>query len=136
MFGFVFPIVARARVILRRLMPTNVALDAIHTRRGLKWGVPAMLLAVPYGLAAAYCVGLVERGAAGWLNVLVVLFLWNALKFLVAGPVTVIQLLRVRAREARARRLAVARAHGVDVPAERSDELELASAGDASQLTP
>ena len=124
MFGFVFAIVVRARVILRRLMPTNLVLDAIHTRRGLKWGVPAMLLAVPYGLAAVYCVGLVERGAAGWLNLLAVLFVWNALKFLVAGPVTVIQLLRVRAREARARRLPVAGMLETDVPAERSDEPE------------
>lgn len=126
MFGFIFAIVVRARVILRRLMPTNLLLDAIHTRRGLKWGVPTMLLAVPYGLAAVYCVGLVERGAPGWLNLLTALFIWNALKFLVAGPVTAIQLLRVRNREARARRLA-----GMldsDVAAERSDELEFASA--------
>ncbi|WP_344297108.1 sulfate permease, partial [Agromyces neolithicus] len=78
MFGLVFAIVVRARVILRRLMPTNLVLDAIHTRRGLKWGVPAMLLAVPYGLAAVYCVGLVERGAAGWLNLLAVLFVCYA----------------------------------------------------------
>jgi hypothetical protein len=32
---------------LRRSMPTNIALDAIRTRRGLKWDVPAILLAVP-----------------------------------------------------------------------------------------
>ena len=36
------------RAFLRRYMPTNILLDAIRTRRGLKWGVPAMLLAVPY----------------------------------------------------------------------------------------
>ncbi|MDQ0575263.1 sulfate permease [Agromyces albus] len=135
MFGFIFAIVVRGRIILRRLMPTNLVLDAIHTRRGLKWGVPAMLLAVPYGLAAVYCVGLVERGAAGWLNLLVVLFVWNGLKFLVAGPVTVIQLLRVRAREARARRLPVAGMRETDALAERSDELAFASAGDAGQLS-
>ncbi len=34
-------------------MPTNIVIDAIITRRGIKWGMPAMLLAVPYGLAAA-----------------------------------------------------------------------------------
>ena len=45
------------RYFLRRYMPTNIALDAIRTRRGLKWGVPAMLLAVPYLLAAAFCTG-------------------------------------------------------------------------------
>lgn len=36
------------RDFLRRCMPTNIVLDAIRTRRGLKWGVPAMLLAIPY----------------------------------------------------------------------------------------
>ena len=88
-----------------------------------------MLIAVPYGLAAVYCVGLVERGAAGGLNLLVVLFVWNALKFMVAGPVTAIQLLRVRAREARARRLRLAGMLNTDVPGERFDELEVASTG-------
>jgi hypothetical protein len=87
-------------------MPTNLVLDAIHSRRGLKWGVPAMLLAVPYVFAVAGCVGLVEAGGSGWLNVLALLFSWNALKFLGAGPVTLMRLLRVRGREARAERRA------------------------------
>lgn len=34
----------RTRVFLRRWMPTNDLRDKIRTRRGLKWGVPAMLL--------------------------------------------------------------------------------------------
>jgi hypothetical protein len=34
--------------VLRRYMPTNVIRDLVRTRRGLKWGVPAMLLAAPY----------------------------------------------------------------------------------------
>lgn len=109
MFGFIWAIVARTRFILRRFMPTNLVLDAIHTRRGLKWGVPAMSLAGVYGLAATACVGLIEQGGPGWLNLLVILFVWNAMKFLVAGPVTLIKLLRVRAVEARLRREASAR---------------------------
>ncbi|WP_258075394.1 hypothetical protein [Rathayibacter sp. AY1E3] len=36
------------RSFMRRFMPTNIALVALRTRRGLKWGVPAMLLAVGY----------------------------------------------------------------------------------------
>lgn len=35
------------RNFLRQYMPTNILLDAICTPRGLKWGVPAMLLAIP-----------------------------------------------------------------------------------------
>lgn len=37
---------------MRRWMPTNIVLDLIRTREGLKFGVPAMLLAIPYLLAA------------------------------------------------------------------------------------
>ncbi len=33
------------RNFLRRYMPTNILLDSIRTPRGLKWGVPVMLLA-------------------------------------------------------------------------------------------
>lgn len=106
MFALILGITARTYFALRRFMPTNFVLDAIHTRRGLKWGVPAMLLAVPYAFAMAMCVGLVEAGGSGWLNVLMLLFAWNALKFLGAGPVTLIRLLRVRGREAKARRRA------------------------------
>ncbi|MCU1442344.1 MAG: sulfate permease [Cryobacterium sp.] len=65
-----------------------------------------MLLAVPYALASVFCVGQVEAGSSGWLNLLALLFAWNAMKILVAGPVTLMRLLRVRGREARARRRA------------------------------
>lgn len=104
MFGLLLGVTARAHYALRRFMPTNLLLDAIHTRSGLKWGVPAMLLAILYALAAVFCVGQVEAGTSGWLNLLALLFAWNALKILVAGPVTLMRLLRVRGREARARR--------------------------------
>lgn len=89
----------RQRNFLRRYMPTNILLDAIRTRRGLKWGVPAMLLAVPYLLAASICTGFIANGGPGWLNVLVLLFIWNALKFAFIGPVSVIHLIRVRFQE-------------------------------------
>ena len=107
MFGLIWGVTARTHYALRRFMPTNVMLDAIHTRRGLKWGMPAMLLAVPYALATVLCAELVRTGGSGWLNVLALLFVWNALKFLVAGPVTLIRLIRVRGREARARRRSI-----------------------------
>ncbi|WP_331437361.1 sulfate permease [Microbacterium testaceum] len=83
------------RYLMRRYMPTNILLDLIRTRRGLKWGIPAMFLAVPYLLAASVCVGLIAGNGLGWLNLLVLLFCWNALKFLVVGPVSLILLIRV-----------------------------------------
>jgi len=94
----------RTRYFLRRCMPTNVALDAIRTRRGLKWGVPAMLLAAPYLIAASICTNLVNDAGPGWLNLLVVLFIWNALKFIIIGPVSVVLLTRARIGEASANR--------------------------------
>lgn len=90
------------RAFLRRYMPTNILLDAIRTRRGLKWGIPAMLLAAPYLLAASVCTTLIADGAPGWLNLLVLLCLWNTMKLIVMGPVSVLHLLRVRIREAAA----------------------------------
>ncbi|MCT1425406.1 sulfate permease [Corynebacterium sanguinis] len=74
MIRLLWALSAHARYYLRRYMPTNIALDAIRTRRGLKWGILAMLLAVPYFLAANYCITLIEGGGPGWLNLLVLLF--------------------------------------------------------------
>lgn len=85
-------------------MPTSILLDLIRTRRGLKWGVPAMLLGAPYLLAASICTNLIADGGPGWLNLLVLLFIWNTLKFLIMGPVSLVLLLRVRIREAGERR--------------------------------
>lgn len=101
MFGLALGVTARTYYVARRFMPTNIALDAIHTRRGLKWGVPAMLLAVPYTFAMVLCVGLAETGSSGWLNLFALLFAWNALKFLVAGPATLITLVHIRGQEDR-----------------------------------
>lgn len=96
----------RIRYFLRRYMPTNILLDLIRTRRCLKWGIPAMLLAVPYLLLASICANLVADGGPGWLNLLVLLFVWNALKFIVMGPVSLALLVRVRIQEAVTRRRA------------------------------
>jgi len=56
---------ARTRYILRRNMPTNILLDLIRTRRSLKWGIPAMLLAAPYLLAASICTHLIANNGPG-----------------------------------------------------------------------
>ncbi|MCT3011422.1 sulfate permease [Propionibacterium freudenreichii] len=92
------------RYFLRRCMPTNILLDAIRTRHGLRWGIPAMLLAAPYLLAASICTNLIADGGPGWLNLLVLLFCWNSLKILIMGPVSLILLIRMRIQEAVARR--------------------------------
>lgn len=95
----------RVRLFLRTYMPTNILLNALRTRRGLKWGVPAMLIAVPYLLGAWLLTVWIADGGPGWLNLLVLLFIWNALKFFVNGPITLIALIRARIAERRDRLL-------------------------------
>ena len=86
---------------LLRYAPTNLLLNAIRTRRGLKWGVPAMLLAVPYFYAAAICTTIINDSGPGWLYLPVLIFVWNALKFLWIGPVSLALLARARFSEHR-----------------------------------
>ncbi|WP_243844254.1 sulfate permease [Salinibacterium sp. ZJ454] len=83
----------------RRTTPTNILLDAIRTRRGRKWGIPAILLAVPYLLAVSICTALIADGGPGWLILLVLLFIWNALKFIAIGPVSLVLLAGARLQE-------------------------------------
>lgn len=82
-----------------RYAPTNLLLNATRTRRGLKWGIPAMLLAGIYFCAAAICTAIINDGAPGWLRPLVLLSVWNAFKFLWIGPVSLVQLVRSRLQE-------------------------------------
>lgn len=66
----------------RFYMPTNRAIDWLRSPRGLKWTIPVALVATPAYLGLTT---LAIQGAArpdlGWLNVLVFLFFWNAMKF-------------------------------------------------------
>lgn len=103
MFQLLIAFVSRIYAFFQRTMPTNILIRATHTRRGLKWGVPAMLLAVGYIVIAAVLAQWVAGGAPEWINLLVLLCLWNALKFMVNGPITAARLARVRARERRYR---------------------------------
>ncbi|SMX87711.1 hypothetical protein BAURA86_01771 [Brevibacterium aurantiacum] len=86
------------RTFMRRYMPTNILIDAVRTRRGLKWGIPAMLLAIPYLYIAATCRTLLEYGGPGWPHLIVLVCIWNALKMLWLGPVSLVLLARTRRR--------------------------------------
>ena len=74
MFRLLWAVSVHTRYYLQRYLPTNILLDLIRSRRGLKWGVPAMLLAVPYLLAASTCTSLLADGGPGCLNLVV---LWS-----------------------------------------------------------
>ncbi len=121
----------RVRLFLRTYMPTNNLLDALRTRRGLKWGVPAMLIAVPYLLGAWLLTVWIASGAPGWLILLVMLFIWNALKYLVDGPITLIILIRARPAERRPPR--VHRDAHMNRPNETADAQKRSSAPSETQ---
>lgn len=80
-----------------------------------------MLLAAPYLLAASICTNLIAEGGPGWFNLLVILFVWNALKFLIIGPASLVLLTHAAVREAAVR-------HACPASAESGWPGELASA--------
>ena len=104
MFRLIWTLSVRTRDYLLRYMPSNRLLAAIRTRRGLKWGLPAMLVALPYFLIAYACSSAVADGGSGWLHLVVLWACWNALKFIIMGPVSVVLLVRVRLHDATIRR--------------------------------
>lgn len=66
MIRLLWALSVRTRYFLRRYMPTNILLDLIRTRRGLKWGIPKMLLAGPICLPRASApTSSQEEGLAG-----------------------------------------------------------------------
>jgi hypothetical protein len=91
---------------LRTFMPSNIAIDLLRTRRGLKWAVPAALVLLPaYLFPAVLAASAVEHGGPGWLNVLVLLFAWNAMKFAWMGVLSLPIMLRRRVASTRTSRL-------------------------------
>jgi hypothetical protein len=85
MFRLIWAASVRTHAILN-YAPTNILIAATRTRRGLRWGIPAMLLAIPYFLASHWCVTAIEAGGPGWLNLLVLLCGWNSINRGPADP--------------------------------------------------
>ncbi|OJU41488.1 MAG: hypothetical protein BGN97_09950 [Microbacterium sp. 69-10] len=101
MFRLIWILSVHVRNALHRYAPTNILSDAIRSERLRPvWALGAMLLAVPYFLAAYLCTTVIDGGGPRALYVLVVLFIWNAMKMLWIGPVTIIVQIRTRISEA------------------------------------
>lgn len=82
MLALLWNLSAAIRGYLRFYMPTNRALDWLRTTGGLKWAVPIALVVTPAYIFAMSVAAVVATGPGlGWLNVLVLLFCWNAMKF-------------------------------------------------------
>ncbi len=83
MLSLLWNISAAIRGYLRFYMPTNRALDWLRSPRGLKWAIPTALVATPaYLYAMSVAAVIAAQPGLGWMNVLVLLGYWNALKFL------------------------------------------------------
>ncbi|WP_313546426.1 hypothetical protein [Leifsonia aquatica] len=98
MFRLIWAASVRTRGILS-YAPTNLVIAATRGRRGLRGGIPSMLLAVLYLLAARWCVTTIEAGGPGWLNILVLLSVWNSIKLTLNGPASVVRLLQAKVKE-------------------------------------
>ena len=86
---------------LQAFAPTNILLRRLRARGGLKWAIPAALLLVPtYLFASAITTTVLADGGAGWLNLVVLTCIWNAMKFAWLGVLTPIVWVghRVRSR--------------------------------------
>lgn len=89
MLALVWKLSAALNGFMRFYMPSNRAVDSLRTWPGSKWAIPVALAATPtYLFAMSICVTIVQHGGPGYLNVLVFLFAWNALKFTALAVVT------------------------------------------------
>ena len=103
---------ATIRYYLQAFAPTNILLRHLRTRGGLKWAVPAALLLVPtYLIAAAITTAVIADGGPGWLNLVALTCIWNAMKFTWLGVLTPIVWVGHRARAR-----AAGRRHGKNAP--------------------
>lgn len=103
MFRLLWIASIHTRTFMRRYMPSNIIFDRVRTRRGLKWGPLAMLLAVPYIAVAYWLTVLIGTGGPGWFYLFVFICLWSAFKMLWIGPVSLILLARTRLIERKTR---------------------------------
>lgn len=101
MFHLIVQLASSVRAVLQHA-PTNRLLRWLHARPRVVSIVIAMLAGVAYLFAAAVCTVLLDDGGPGWLNFLVLLFIYNGFKLVLTAPALVVT--RVRQRSARRRR--------------------------------
>lgn len=101
MLGFIVSGVAGVVATLNRYLPSlRLIRRIVHRRDGHKWGVPAMLLAVPYFLIANIFKGILEGGGDAWFSLPLLWCLVMGSAFLALGPISLLLLAKARIREA------------------------------------
>lgn len=93
---------------IQKLSPADILLRRLQMRDGLRWGIPAMLIGVAYFVAAFLMDVLVRAGWSSALYLLFAIFIYNAGRFILFGPWSLILLTRVRHIEARTRKMMTA----------------------------
>jgi len=106
MFALIVQLAASLRAVLAHA-PSNRLASRLRARGGLGSALAAIAAGAAYLYAAATCTMLLDRGGPGWLNVLVLLFIWNAFKLALAGPA----ILAAGARQRMARRRSPRKVH-------------------------
>lgn len=91
---------ARLYNLAQRFAPSNIVMRKVHTRTGIKWGpLVGLIGGIVYGLLMVAAGTIVRDGGPGWLNLFVLVGFWNAGRFAVLIPVSMVRLLRVRHQE-------------------------------------
>lgn len=101
MFRLIWMAGIHVRSFMRHWMPTNILLDKLRTRRGLKFGPLALLLAVAYFYLASVLTVIIDNGAPRWLYLIALVLIGNGLKMLWIVPISLILLAKVCRNEKR-----------------------------------
>lgn len=91
----------------QRWLPSNRLVTLLRTRRGYRWGLPAVLLGALYFLAGIACYGAVRLGHTEWFYLGMLIGGWTALKLTAHGLAATLRLLVARSHENLAVRAAI-----------------------------
>ena len=111
-----FHLIVQLATLIRATMahaPSNRLVSRLRARGGLGSALAAMTAGAAYLFAAATCTVLLDGGGPGWLNVLVLLFIVDAFKLVLAGPVILFAHARRRSAQRRSAREVPASVHEV-----------------------
>lgn len=103
MFRLIWIASIDVRSFMRHWMPTNILLDKLRTRRGLKYGPLALVLAAAYFYLASLLTVIIDGGGPRWLYLIALVLIWNGLKMLWVVPISLMLLAKVRRNEQRQR---------------------------------
>lgn len=78
--------------------------NAVRTRRGMRWGMLAWPTLPIYCFIGTHLTGYLAAGGLGWLNLVVLVIVWDIIKMFLLGPFSVMWLTGACFREFRARR--------------------------------